>query len=109
MINIIEGNQFIADIIQFHNERNLIIDKRKRRINEKNLNLLRLSVIKLIEAFEKYMELPIIIENQDTDFSSNIIGIALEYIPGGSWGRFKLYKSFSEMVHHINKSLNNDN
>lgn len=55
------------------------------------------------------MELSIIIENQDTDFSSNIMGIAMEDIPGGSWGRFKLYKSFSELVHHINKSLNDNN
>lgn len=49
LINIIEDNQFIADIIQFHDERNLIVYRKKRRINEKNLNRLRLSVIKIIE------------------------------------------------------------
>ena len=52
------------------------------------------------------MGLPVIIENEDADFSSNIMGIAMEDILGGSWGKIKLYKSFSEMVLDFNRKKN---
>lgn len=44
------------------------------------------------------MGFPNIIETQETDFTKNLIGIVMETIPGGSWGKVKLFKSFSEMV-----------
>ena len=104
----VEEDRLIGNVIQFHNERNLIIHRKKRKINESIVNQLRESVIKLINEFEKYMELPFIIKNQDADFIPNPIGIATEAIPGGSWGKIKLFKSFSDMVQHNNRP-HNDN
>ncbi len=94
----INDNLSIEDLIQFHEERNLILHRKKRKLNESNINQLRESVIILIREFEKYMDLPYIIENQNTDFASNTIGRAMENIPGGSWGKVKLYNSFLEMA-----------
>jgi len=46
---------------------------------------------------------PNIIEIQKTDFTKNSMCIAMETIPGGSWGKIKIFKSFSEMVQDFNR------
>ena len=33
------------------------------------------------------------------------MGIAMETIPGGSWGKVQLFKSFSEMVKHLSSKM----
>lgn len=102
-LNVIENGKLIGDVIQFHNERNLLIHRKKRKINLKKINQLRESTVKLIVELERYMGFPNIIEIQKTDFTKNPIGIAMETIPGGSWGKIKIYKSFSEMAQDLNK------
>ena len=93
----------IGDLIQFHNERNLILHRKKRKINVSKVNQLRESTVKLIVELEKYLGFPIIIENQKTDFTRNPIGVAMETILGGSWGKVEIFKSFSEMVQDLNR------
>ncbi|MFW9879414.1 MAG: hypothetical protein ACFFG0_40575 [Candidatus Thorarchaeota archaeon] len=102
-LNVIENGKLIGDVIQFHNERNLIIHRKKGKIIVNKINQLRESTVKLIVELERYMGLPNIIEKQKTDFTKNSMGIAMETIPGGSWGKIKIFKSFSEMVQDINR------
>lgn len=102
-LKITENGKMIGDVIQFHNERNLIIHRKKRKINVNKINQLRESTVKLIVELEKYLGFPIIIENQKTDFTRNTMGVAMETIPGGSWGKIRIYKSFSEMIQDFNR------
>lgn len=97
------GKNICFYLIQFHNERNLILHRKQRKINVNKINQLRESTVRLIAELEKYWGFPIIIENQKTDFKRNPIGVAMETIPGGSWGKIEISKSFSEMVQDFNR------
>ena len=87
----------IICVLEFHNVRNLIVHHKMKRLDKKFLETLRETVITLLNSFEEYMKLPKIIEDSETDYIKNPVGISLELIKAGSWGKIKLFNSFSEM------------
>jgi len=89
-------DEYISNILKFHEERNLIIHNKKRKIHPDMIKF-RISVNDLIQRLENYMELPIVIKNIETDFDKLILGIAIEDFEKG-WGQMRLFRSFSEMV-----------
>lgn len=103
--NIDESNYY-ESVEKFHDERNLIIHKKKRRPNPQ-LEDMRDTVIDLIKKFESFMNLPIIIEDQKKDFNKLTMGIAAESFT--SWGKIKLFKSFSEMVKFTEREIQEKN
>ena len=98
LLNLFDFKQsnYIDSIFNFHEERNLILHKKKKRKNP-IIEDMRDCVIDLIEKFESYMNYPKIIDDINKDFIRNPVGYFLESIDGGNWGKMKVFTSFSEM------------
>ncbi len=93
----IEDEDLISNIQKFHEERNLIVHRKKRKIHT-DINKFRTSVNDLIIRLETYMEKPSIIDDLETDFDKLILGVAAEEFKG--WGKIRLFRSFSEMLRY---------
>jgi len=68
-LNVIENGKLIRDVIQFHNERNLLIHRKKSKIKLNKINQLRESTVKLIVKLERYMGFPKFSLKSDSEFT----------------------------------------
>jgi len=82
------------------------LHKRKKNFDIDVLNIQRAKTIELIKNLEDYMGEPVLIKDISTDMLINSIGRAIEDIPGGSYGRIKIFKSFIELLQNIDSKGN---
>ena len=98
------------DVFKFHaDERNLVIHFKKQKFNLSEIEKLRASVFKVIESIEDYLHLPKILSvDIEKSFIKNPIGVSLEEIEAGWWGKAKFFKSFTDMKSSLSKIKKNN-
>lgn len=94
----IDDEKYISEIKKFHEERNLIVHRKRRNIDPE-IDKYRKTVHDLIDKLENFIQLPKVIDNPNTDFDHLIVGISTETFERG-WGEIKLFRSFSELIEY---------
>jgi len=104
-----EDQDYINSIFKFHEERNLIIHKKKKSKNPE-IETMRDNVIDLIEKLEEFMNNPKVIEDVKKDFIKNPLGYFLETKEpkeNPQTVKIRIFKTFSEMVKYKTPSESN--
>ena len=101
----IDDENYVSEIKKFHEERNLIVHRKRRNIDPE-IDKYRKTVHDLIDRLEAFIKLPKLIDNPDIDFDRLIVGISTETFERG-WGEMKLLRSFSELIDYQEKRIKN--